>query len=96
MINRNVRSLAIMACAIGLMSGLSPAFGDPVQVTTGGGTEPSISPDGAWVSYVAPGAGIRCSLFQLGSQRDARNLEGPARRSGMALSCLRNQGMSTT
>lgn len=31
---------------------------DPVMVTTEGGSHPTISPDGAWVAYVAPSGGI--------------------------------------
>jgi len=36
----------------------TPTPGTPVQVTTGGGDQPTVSPDGAWVAFLLTGNGI--------------------------------------
>jgi Tol biopolymer transport system component len=72
---RDVYTFLAPVIFLGLCSLPALAFEDPIQVTTGGGTEPSISPDGNWMLYVSSGAGI-CRMQTGGGQIDTLGISG--------------------
>ena len=60
---------------LGLCSSPTAAFEVPSQITFGGATEPSVSPDGDWLMYISSGAGI-CRMPSDGGPIDTLGISG--------------------
>ena len=70
-----MRLFSILSLLIILSAPAALALDAPVQVTTGGGSQPAVSPDGQWLLYRVYGVGI-CRMPTEGGKPDTLGVNG--------------------